>query len=177
MIKINPMEYSRQIMEAIKTGVLLTTKRGSELNAMTISWGTMGIQWNRPLFIAFVRTHRHTRQMLDDSGEFTINIPMGEHDKRILSHCGTTSGSKGNKFETLGLTTTPPMNISTPGIKELPLTLECKILYSQLQEPLLLPSEIQDRFYPQDKPSDFSGSNKDAHIAYYGEIVGAYIAQ
>ncbi len=175
MKEINVLEYSKEILQGVEKGVLLTTKNGEELNTMTISWGMMGIEWNKPLFIAFVRTGRHTKSMLEQSGEFTVNIPYGEFDKKILAHCGTTSGRDNDKFTALGLTPTEPLNISTPGIKELPLTLECKVIYSQPQEPITLPQELQDRFYPKDKPSDFCGSNRDAHIAYYGEIVGAYI--
>lgn len=176
MKEINPIEYSKEILQGVEKGVLLTTKVRDELNTMTISWGMMGIQWNKPIFIAFVREGRHTRSLLDQSEEFTINIPFGEFEKKILAHCGTNSGRNNNKFAELGLEPTKPLNISTPGIKQLPLTLECKIIYTQLQNPAILSNELKDRFYPQDKPSEFCGSNKDVHIVYYGEIVGAYIA-
>jgi len=41
---------------------------------MTISWGTLGIEWNKPIFTAFIREGRFTKELLDESGEFTINI-------------------------------------------------------------------------------------------------------
>lgn len=37
--------------------------------------------------------------------------------------------------------------------------------------------EIKQAFYPQDVDSFYYGGNKDFHIAYYGEIVSAYIIE
>ena len=61
-------------------------------------------------------------------------------------------------------------------MKELPLTLECRVVFRQKQELSLLDRKFE-KYYPQDVPSEAVGANKDAHIAYYGEIVGAYIAE
>ena len=37
--------------------------------------------------------------------------------------------------------------------------------------------ENKAKFYPQDVDSLFTGSNKDTHVAYYGEIVNAYVIE
>lgn len=66
-------------------------------------------------------------------------------------------------------------SISVPGIKELPLTLECKVIYKQKQDKDEISEENLKAFYPQDRDSSFHGANKDFHIAYYGEIVNDYI--
>jgi flavin reductase (DIM6/NTAB) family NADH-FMN oxidoreductase RutF len=65
---------------------------------MSISWGTMGIQWGLPIFTVFVRGCRHTSVMLEENPEFTINIPLGEVDKEIIRYCGTKSGRDVDKF-------------------------------------------------------------------------------
>lgn len=36
---IDPIEHASEIMQGVKNGVLLTTKNGDRVNAMTISWG------------------------------------------------------------------------------------------------------------------------------------------
>ncbi len=174
---INPFDYGSEILKGVSDGALLTSMANGKLNTMSISWGMIGTEWNRPIFIAFVRTGRHTRTLIDSSGEFTVNIPYGIYQKQIIAHCGTISGRERDKFAELGLTPVESPNIITPGILELPLTLECKVVYNQLQRSSAMPEEIVSKFYPADKPSDFSGSNCDSHIAYYGEIVGAYIAE
>lgn len=175
--KIEIWDHASDIMKAIKTGVLLTTKNGDKVNSMTISWGTLGIEWNQSVFTTFVREHRFTREMLDKNPEFTVNIPYGEFDKEILSKCGSISGRSEDKIKAAKLTLTEPEKISVPGIKELPLTLECKVIYKQLQDKNEIPEKYNKIFYPQDVGSEASGANKDYHIAFCGKIVAAYIEE
>ena len=173
--EINAFDYAGHFCTAMKKGILLTTKAGDKVNTMTIGWGTIGVEWGKPIFIAFVRESRHTRSMLDESGEFTVNAPFGEVDGRILGYCGTKSGRDTDKIADLGLHLEDPISISVPGIKELPLTLECKVLYRQAQDLSKIPQNILDRYYPQDVDGSASGSNRDFHYAYYAEIVNAYL--
>lgn len=66
--QINVFDYAGQFCAAMKKGILLTTQAEGKLNTMTIGWGTIGIEWGKPIFIAFVRESRHTRSMLDQCG-------------------------------------------------------------------------------------------------------------
>lgn len=175
--QINPFDYAGDICKALPRGILLTTKRGEEVNSMTIGWGTMGVDWSLPMFIVYVRESRYTKQLLEENGEFTINVPMGDVDKNILSVCGTKSGRDMNKIEELGLHLEEPMSISVPGIKELPLTLECKVLYKQQQDLSAIPRKILDRYYPVEDDILHPGSDRDYHICYYGQILKAYIIE
>ena len=168
---VNPFDYAKEINYALEKGILLTTKAGGKLNTMTIGWGMMGIQWNKPIFIALVRGCRHTYTMLEQNPEFTVNIPLGAVDKNILRVCGTKSGRDIDKFQELGLTTEEPEKISVPGICQLPLTLECKVLYKQQQYPEHMLSTEPQKFY-QANPASIQD---DYHTAYYAEIVSAYI--
>ena len=171
---ISPFDYANVITKALKpAGILLTAKADGQLNTMTIGWGTLGVQWGRPIFIAFVRGCRHTKGMLDKNPEFTVNIPLGEIDPKILSFCGTKSGRDTDKFAALGLTPEAPEVISVPGIKELPLTLECRVVYTQQQVPEAFLDEAVRKIYP----ADSQNIHDDFHTAYYGEIVSAYIIE
>ena len=176
--EVNPFDYAGEICKALPGGILLTTKRGDEVNTMTIGWGHIGIEWKLPIFVAYVRESRYTKQLLEDTSEFTINVPVGEIDnKQILGICGTKSGRDMNKIQTLGLTLEEPLAVSVPGIKELPLTLECKVIYKQKQDLSAIPQEILDRYYPEEDDVLHPGSSRDYHIAYYGHIVSAYIIE
>ena len=175
--RIEVFDYAKEIVSAIPKGVLLTTKSGETVNTMTIGWGTLGVEWGVPIFITFVREGRYTRELLDASGEFTSNVPYGEFDKKILGYCGTKSGRNVNKISELGLTLEESEIVKAPGIKELPLTLECKVLYRQLQDRNAIPAEIQQSMYPEDADSSSPGANRDYHVAYYGQIVNAYIIE
>ena len=130
---VDVFSYAGHICAAMKPGILLTTAASGEVNTMTIGWGKIGVEWGLPVFIAYVRESRHTKQMLEQCGEFTVNIPYGELDGKILGFCGTKSGRDLDKISELGLHLEQSDVISVPGIKELPLTLECKVLYKQQQ--------------------------------------------
>ena len=73
---VDAFDYAGAICKTMPRGILLTTKRGDEVNTMTIGWGTIGIEWGKPVFVAYVRESRHTRKLLDETGEFTVNIPL-----------------------------------------------------------------------------------------------------
>lgn len=171
--KIKVWDYAGKILEETGKGVLLTTKADGIVDTMTIGWGTLGIQWGKPIFIAFVRESRYTKELLEKNGEFTVNVPYGQYDKSILSLCGTRSGRDIDKIAELGLHLEEPETISVPGIKELPLTLECKVIYKQDQEPAAINEENTARYYP--KTPEFPEG--DYHTAYYGQITAAYIIE
>ena len=130
---IDPLEYAGVIAKALDPGVLLTTRAGEKINTMTIGWGTVGVEWGRPVFIAFVRSHRFTHELLEESGEFTVNVPVGPFDKRILGLCGTRTGRDCDKFALAGLTAVPGQKVAAPAIAQLPLTLECQVVEMQQQ--------------------------------------------
>lgn len=171
--QVDAFDYAGHICKSMKKGILLTTKAGDTVNTMTIGWGTIGIEWNKPIFIAYVRETRYTKQLLEESGEFTVNIPVGEADSKILGYCGSKSGRDTDKIKDLGLTLVESDVIQAPGIEQLPLTLECKVIYSRKQDLSRLPQAVIDRFYPVVNGEGF----RDYHIAYYGEIVNAYLIE
>ncbi len=175
--EVNPFDYAGEICKALPKGILLTTKNGDKLNTMTIGWGHIGIDWSRPVFIAYVRESRYTKQYLEANGEFTVNVPMGKVNPKILGICGTRSGRDMDKFAELGLTPEEPLTISVPGIKELPLTLECKVIYKQKQDLNAIPADVLARYYPEIPGADFDGQSRDYHYVYYGEILGAYLIE
>ena len=166
--KIDIRDYAGEIIKAMRPGILLTTKVGNKVNSMTIGWGTLGVIWERPVFVAYVRKQRYTREMLDECREFTINVPVGEYRRKILGICGSKSGRDMDKTKEAELTLVESEVINTPAIKELPLTLECRVLYSQEQESGKFNDEITRQFYTMETGD---------HFCYYGEIVSAYIIE
>ena len=175
--KIQVFDYAGEIMKKLSTGILLTAKAEGKVNPMTIAWGTLGIEWAKPIFIAFVRENRFTKGLLEKNPEFTISVPLKEDGKKILGYCGAKSGRDTDKIADLGLTLEEPEQISVPGIKELPLTLECRVLYVQKQEAKAIHPEDREKFYPQTVDSSFPRANRDYHTAFYGHIVSAYVIE
>ena len=170
--EIKVWDYAPQILEALPKGALLTVKADDKVNTMTIGWGTLGIEWSRPIFIAYVRESRYTKTLLDKNPQFTVNIPYGEVDKTILGVCGSKSGRDMDKISQLNLTLEDPLTVDVPAIRQLPLTLECKVIYRQEQDPKAIDPEADARFYAKG-----TANEGDYHTAYYGEITAAYIVK
>lgn len=97
--KINVFEKAPEILENLRKGVLLTTKAGDRVNTMTIGWGTLGIEWAKPIFTVYVRQHRFTHEQLSKNPEFTVNVPVEAFNRSILGKAGTLSGHDGDKIE------------------------------------------------------------------------------
>jgi len=167
-------DYAQRITEALPQGVLLNTD-GDKHNAMVIGWGGLGTCWSVPTFTVYVREHRYTKAQLDKTGVFTVSIPLEKADARITKICGWESGNNIDKVKEAGLTLEEPEVNGVSGVKEYPLTLECKVLYSQRQDPSMLPEAIYKKSYPQDVDGSYPMANRDPHTAYIGQIVAAYI--
>ena len=170
--EVNVWDYAGLIMKQIDKGILLTTAAEGETNTMIIGWGHIGVIWGRPTFCAYVRESRHTKKLLDKNGEFTVNVPLGAVDKNIVAVCGTKSGRDMDKFRELGLETEPGLTVSVPGIRQLPLTLECKVLYQQEQDAAAIDTACLERYYTKGTRND-----GDYHTLYLGEITAAYIIE
>ncbi len=169
---IDVLEFADKILQGLSKGALLTTKADGKVNTMTISWGTLGIEWNQPIFTAFVRHSRYTKTLLQENAQFTVSIPYGQYDKNILAYCGKHSGRDVDKITALGLHMQDGVSVDVPAICELALVLECKAIYIQAQDPAAIDQDTDARFYAK-----ASANEGDYHIAYYGQITAAYILQ
>ncbi len=105
--------------------VLITTagKRGA--NVMTQSWHTM-LEFEPPLVACVVSNRNFTFDTLKATRECVIGIPTVEMAKKVVA-CGNCSGSKVDKFESIGLTPVPAASVRAPLIAECYANLECKV--------------------------------------------------
>ena len=165
------VEYSDYVPALIqqlsKGGAFLTSRLMGKDNTMTIGWATVGIMWGKPILTAAVRYSRHTYELVDKSGEFTVSVPSKNSLKKALGFCGSRSGRDFDKFEECGLKKLEGQKVNVPVIAEYGLHFECRVVYRQAMEPALIDSGIDVDFY----------GNNDFHILYYGEIVDCYITE
>ena len=157
-------DYANRIQTALPKGILLNTN-GDKFNSMVLGWGGLGVTWNVPTFVAYVRESRYTKAQIDKTGEFTISVPLNAPIPAIAKVCGTQSGRDIDKVKEAGLTLEAPEVIRTPGVREYPLTLECRVLYAQRQELDAIPDDIRTAFYVGGDP----------HTAYIAQVLHAYI--
>jgi len=105
--KIDVLDYSSKILKALSKGVLLTVKDDEKVNTMVISWGALGIEWNKVLFTTYIRENRYTKAILDKALNFTINIPLEKMDTKVFGIAGTKSGRNIDKIKEANLTLVP----------------------------------------------------------------------
>ncbi|MCX8189423.1 MAG: flavin reductase family protein [Nitrososphaeria archaeon] len=155
-----------EIYSSLQENGLLLASTGSEcsVNVMTIGWSHIGILWRRPFFIAYIRKSRYTHNLVEETGDFTINIPP-KNFKHVTEFCGTKSGRQVNKVKELGLKVESSKIVKSPSLSECPITLECKIIFKKEIESKDIPSNIKDTFYTKD----------DYHTCYFAEIVNLTI--
>ncbi len=174
--EINVFDYAGDILKNIQKGAVLVSGADGKVNAMTIGWGSIGIEWAKPIFTTYVREHRYTAELLKEGDSFTVCFPMENSPKKAIGILGSKSGRSIDKIAEAGLTLVDGEAVNTPAIKEFPLVIECKIGHYQMQDSKML-NERYMPMYPQDVDSSNPMANKDFHYAFIGEIVKAYIIE
>ena len=148
-----------------KQGGFLTVGNMGNANTMTISWGSIGYMWRKPMFIVLVREERYTNEFLKDGDTYTVSIPYGDTLKDALKICGSTSGRNTNKEKRANIKFINGKEINTPVIYGCNKYYECKII---LKQPIDL-----DKLNEKDKEIFYKDGNT-KHILYFGEIISEY---
>ena len=146
-----------------EVGWLLLTSGDFETghyNAMTISWGSLGVMWNRPFAQVVVRPVRYTYEFIEQYDTFTLcAFPANYH--KALSLLGTKSGRDGDKIKEAQLTAVKAKRASAPAFAEADLVIECRKMYWQDFDPKNFLDPKIDQNYPR----------KDYHRMIFGEII------
>ena len=108
--------------------VSMTGKDG-KYNIITIAWaGT--VCTNPPMVSISVRPERYSYPILQEAGEFVINLTTREL-VYATDYCGVKSGRDVDKFAELGLTPVAASIVKAPMIGESPVNLECRVTQVQ----------------------------------------------
>lgn len=105
--------------------VLVSCGDQEDSNLCTVAW-TGIINSKPPKTYISLRPSRFSHEIIKKTGEFCINMPSSDL-VRAVDYCGVKSGRDLNKFKEMNLTPEKTENLSCPGIKECPITLECKV--------------------------------------------------
>ena len=143
--------------------LLMGAKKDGRCNVMTIGWGLVGAFWGMRVFMVAVRHSRFTHEFIEDSGEFTVNVP-GEGLDADVTHCGEVSGRQHDKFKECELTLLKGKLVKVPVIKECKIHYECRVVHKLEVKPEQVPSDVDKLFYPKN----------DYHTLYFGKILAAY---
>lgn len=160
-VECDPYEYIKTMGQRLNKGLLLTSiDQKGKPNVMTIGWGLQGILWRKPVFMIAVRHSRYTHRLLEETGNFTVNIPQENMDK-IINYCGTVSGRDHDKIKELNLKTAPGKTVDAPILADCIIHYECKTIGKAEIESMKVDKAVMTACYPK-------GDN---HTIYYGEIL------
>lgn len=105
---------------------LVSSAAGGQRNVMAAAWA-MPLDFSPPKVAVVIDRNTLTRQLMEDSGEFVLNIPSRTQAEQILK-VGSSTGREIDKFAELGLTGESGTRVSAPLIDGCVAWLECKIL-------------------------------------------------
>ncbi|MCX8189454.1 MAG: flavin reductase family protein [Nitrososphaeria archaeon] len=122
--------------------LICTKDRNGKVNVMSCAWITP-VSDEPPLIAISLWAKGYTHNIIDETKEFTVNIPSSKLMKQVWL-AGTKSGSKVDKTKILNLKFSPSKTISPPLIEECIGFLECKVKERLiLNEQILYIAEIQ----------------------------------
>lgn len=103
--------------------------RENRPNIITVAWaGT--VCTNPPMVSISVRPSRHSYHIIEETGEFVINLTTAELVK-ACDYCGVVSGRDVDKFAKTGLTPMPVEHVHAPAIAESPVNIACRVVESR----------------------------------------------
>jgi flavin reductase (DIM6/NTAB) family NADH-FMN oxidoreductase RutF len=143
--------------------LLVGAKKRGKCNVMTIGWGLVGVFWRLPIFLVAVRHSRFTHEFIEDSDEFTVNVPA-EGLEKTVGRCGEVSGREHDKFIECRLNLVKGKKVNVPTIKECKIHYECKVVHKLEVRPEFVPANVKTLFY----------SKGDYHTLYFGKILTVY---
>ena len=105
--------------------VLVSCGSPEKQNLITVGWcGTICTQ--PPMVSISVRPERYSHHLIQESGEFVINLPT-ESLTRAVDWCGVKSGRDVDKFAAMHLSALPAAQVGTVLLEQSPVNLECKV--------------------------------------------------
>ncbi|NDL67104.1 flavin reductase family protein [Anaerotalea alkaliphila] len=164
---VNHLDHIRETEEQLAKGAFLTVQADGIPNTMTISWGSVGHMWNRPIFTVMVRPQRRTFELLEKAGHFTVSLPVGQGMEEALAYCGSNSGRDRNKFKECDLHLEEGEKVDSPVISNARLHYECQVVAKHPLTEEGLDPELVEKFYPR----------KDYHMMFYGKILSCYLLE
>lgn len=165
-VEISPYEIDRAAERIGKEWMLITSwdEENKRANAMTASWGSVGVLWNKNVATCFIRPQRHTFGLVECEERFSICF-LGKGYRQALGLCGKESGKDQDKLARASLTTVYTDGV--PAIGESELILVCRKLYADdLRADAFLDESLLAHY-----------AQNDFHRMYICEIEHAYLRE
>ena len=140
-----------------KHWALVTSGNIDDFNTMTVSWGSLGTLWSKPIVTVYIKPCRYTHQYLEANDHFTVSF-YDENYRRDLGLLGSTSGRDIDKVSRTSLT--PVSCGESVSFAEAKATIVCLKIYWKDFDPAVIPQDAMQRYYAAEAP----------HTMYIGEV-------
>ena len=114
-----------RLLHPMHTVLVSCVGKNSKPNITTMAWA-MPTSIDPPLIAISLSPQRHSHTLIEESGEFIVNIPTLELLQAVLA-CGAFSGRSFDKFKKANLTPMPGKKVKAPAIRECIAHLECEV--------------------------------------------------
>lgn len=143
--------------------VVIAAQRGEKVNAMTASWGSLGVLWGKRVATVYVRGSRYTHEFMEAAETFSVTSFDPSYKKVLNDIMGSKSGRDIDKIKECGFSV--EHLLGTPVFEQARLAIVCKKAYSHP----FVEAEFCDKTHLQT-----SYKNGDLHTVYIGTIEGMY---
>lgn len=157
--EIKPEELKENTFSLIGTDwMLVGAEKDGKVNAMTASWGGLGILWGKKTAFVFIRPQRYTKEFVDGGDRLSLSF-FDEKHRGMLNYMGTVSGRDEDKTAVSGLHTS--IQDGAPVFEESRMTMLCRKLYAQpMEEACFVDQSLVEKWFGE----------KDFHTMYVVEI-------
>lgn len=143
-------------------GAFLTSGDKHKANTMTISWGSIGYMWKKPIFIIIVSNTRYTKKFIDYTNTFTVSVTYDKKMEEALQICGHSSGINTDKEAQANIRFIQSKIVDSPIVEDCNKYYECKVV---LKQDIDLEKIDNETIYK---------NGESEHTMYFGEIVAQY---
>ena len=152
--EIKAGEIERNVFSLIGSDWLLVTGGDREkFNSMTVSWGGMGVLWNKNVAFIFIRRTRYTLEFIEKQPEFSLSVYPEQYRNELLRIFGRKSGRDCDKVAESGFTP-----VETPF---------GTVAYAEA-------SLVKDNILDQVARTTMYAPDEEAHQVFIAEITGVW---
>lgn len=105
---------------------LVSSRSAARSNVMAASWA-MPLDFDPPKVVVVIDRNTLTRELVDASGEFALNVPPRALAETVVG-VGSVTGRDVDKWSRFGIATLPASRIAAPLIADCIAWLECRVL-------------------------------------------------
>ncbi len=114
-----------RLLHPMHTVLVSCQGNSAKPNVTTLAWA-MPTSNSPPLLAVSIAPGRHSHKLIEESGEFIVNIPTLEIIQAVYA-CGSLTGRSFDKFRKANLTPMAAKKVKAPAIRECIAHLECEV--------------------------------------------------